>query len=98
MARFLITYQGMPHVDPAQAAQAREAFGNWLREAGDAVIDPGAPTNAVAHVASGSPVSLEIGGYSIVEAPSVAEVVELLETHPFVARGGTLQVNEPIAV
>jgi len=27
----------------------------------------------------------------------VAEVVKLLETHPFVARGGTLQVNEPIA-
>ena len=98
MARFLITYQGMPHVDPAQAEQAREAFGDWLRETGDAVVDPGAPTNAVAHVASGSPVSLEIGGYSIVEAPSVAEVVELLDTHPFVARGGTLQVNEPIAV
>jgi hypothetical protein len=97
MARFLITYQGMPHVDPAQMEQAREAFGNWLRETGDAVVDPGAPTNAVAHVALASPVSVEIGGYSIVEARSAAEVVKLLETHPFVARGGTLQVNEPMA-
>ena len=97
MAKFLITYLGMPHVDPAQMAQAREAFGDWLREAGDAVVDPGAPTNAVAHVASGSPVSAEIGGYSIIEAQSAADVVKILESHPFVARGGTLQVNEPIA-
>jgi hypothetical protein len=97
MAKFLITYHGMPHVDPAQMEQAREAFGTWLQEAGHAVVDPGAPTNAVAHVASGPPVSVEIGGYSIVEASSAAEVVKLLETHPFVARGGTLQVNAPIA-
>ena len=96
MPRYLVTYQGMPHVDPAQMEQAREAFGNWLRETGDAVVDPGAPTNAVAHVASGAPVRLEIGGYSIIEAPSEAEAVRLLETHPFVARGGTLQVNAPI--
>ena len=39
----------------------------------------------------------EIGGYSIVEADSPAHGVKLLETHPFVGRGGTLQVNEPIA-
>ena len=97
MARYLITYQGMPHVDPAQMEQAREAFGAWLREAGDAVVDPGAPTNAVAHVANGVPVTLELGGYSIIEAPSEADVVELLATHPFVARGGTLQVNAPVA-
>ena len=96
MPRYLITYQGMPHVDPAQTEQAREAFGNWLRETGDAVVDPGAPTNAVAHVASGVPVRLEIGGYSIIEAPSEAEAVRLLESHPFVARGGTLQVNAPV--
>jgi len=98
MSKFLITYQGMPHADPEEMEQAREAFGKWLREAGDAVVDPGAPTNAVAQVAEGSPVSVEIGGYSIVEAQSVADVVALLETHPFVTRGGTLQVNEPIAV
>ena len=96
MPRYLITYQGMPHVDPTQMEQAREAFGSWLLETGDAVVDPGAPTNAVAHVASGAPVRLEIGGYSIIEAPSEVEAVRLLETHPFVARGGTLQVNAPI--
>ena len=98
MPRYLITYQGMPHVDPTQMEQAREAFGNWLRETGDAVVDPGAPTNAVAHVASGEPVRLEIGGYSIIEAPTKDDAVKLLQNHPFVKRGGTLQLNQAIGV
>jgi hypothetical protein len=98
MPNFLITYRGLPHVDPAQMAQAREAFGNWLQQPGDAVLDPGRTDERSAHVAAGSPVAAEIGGYSIVEAESAADVVTLLQTHPFVARGGTLQVNEPVAI
>ena len=96
MARFLITYQGLSRMDPSQMAQAKEAFGKWLAQAGEAVIDPGAPTNPVAHVAQGAPTKAEIGGYSIIEVPSVDAAVKLLESHPFVGRGGTLQVNQAL--
>jgi hypothetical protein len=75
--------------------QARAAFGQWLQQAGSAVVDPGAPVHMVKQVASGTPTdAVEIGGYSIIEAPSLEAAESILQTHPFVGRGGTLQVNE----
>jgi len=40
----------------------------------------------------------EIGGYSILEASSVDEASRVRESHPFVAPGGTLQVNELVGL
>jgi hypothetical protein len=100
MAKFLVTYHGggMPH-DPEQVAQAKAAFQQWLSEQGDAVVDPGDPVNMVAQVSSGTPTApVEIGGYSIIEAPTKDDAVKLLQNHPFVRRGGTLQLNQAIGV
>jgi hypothetical protein len=100
MARFLITYHGgKPPADPAAAQQMKAAFGKWLQETGPAVIDAGAPVRGAANVSnSGAAPSADIGGYRIVEAPSVSAAVALLKAHPFVARGGTLQVWEPLSI
>jgi hypothetical protein len=88
----------MPN-DPALMAQAKAAFGKWVSEAGSALIDPGAPVHVVKLVSNGgAPVAADIGGYSIIEAPTVDEVARILQSHPFVARGGTLQVNEVLVV
>jgi len=95
MSKFLVTYHGpgMPH-DPDSVSKARAAFMTWLQGTGKAVIDPGAPVNRVSQVSSGNPTQpSEIDGYSIIEAESVQQVEALLRTHPFVARGGTLQVS-----
>ena len=100
MAKFLVTYHGggMPH-DPELVAQAKAAFQQWLSEQGDAVVDPGDPVNMVAQVSNGTPTSpVEIGGYSIIEAPTKDDAVKLLQNHPFVKRGGTLQLNQAIGV
>lgn len=96
LARFLITYHGpgMPS-DPATMEQAKAAFGKWVSEAGDAVVDPGAPVRMVTQVAASTATEpAEIGGYSIIEAESQDAAVGVLHSHPYVARGGTLQVNE----
>jgi hypothetical protein len=100
MARFIVIYRGseMPH-DPEIMAQAKAAFERWVEGVGDAVVDPGAPLRMVAQVSkgdAGDPV--EISGYSIIEAETADAAVALLQGHPFVARGGILQVNEPVAV
>jgi len=100
MARFLVTYhgQGMPD-DPELMEQARTAFVEWVGQAGDAIVDPGAPLMMVTQVSSGSPEdAVEIGGYSIIEADDVNAAAAILESHPYVGRGGTLQVNEILAV
>jgi hypothetical protein len=35
-----------------------------------------------------------IGGYTVIEAADVDAAVAVLRSHPFVARGATLQVDE----
>src|SRR5262249_46602860 len=100
MARYLVIYHGseMPH-DPEIMAQAKAAFESWVAEVGDAVVDPGAPLRMVAQVSKANADDpVDVNGYSIIEADSVEAVTELLQSHPFVARGGILQVNEPVAI
>jgi len=100
VARFLVTYHGgSPPADPEQAAQMHAAFEGWLAQAGEAVVDPGAPVRSLTQVATGTPApAVSLGGYSVIEAPSVERAEEVLRAHPFVARGGTLQLHEAIAV
>jgi hypothetical protein len=100
LSKFLVTYHGsgMP-TDPTQAEQARAAFGEWLTKAGRAVIDPGAPLRPGTQVSnSGATPSVVIAGYSVIEAANLEEAAEILKSHPFVTRGGTLQLDEAIAV
>lgn len=98
MAKFLVTYHGAGHPDPAEMESARKDFMAWLGNAGSAVADPGAPVGFAGQVSTGepSPVS-DIIGYSIMEGDSVEAMKELLASHPFVARGGTLQINQAMA-
>src|SRR5215212_1123820 len=100
MSKFLVTYHGsgMPD-DPAMMEQADQAFGSWVMGAGDAIVDPGAPVQMVTQVSSGdSAEGADIGGYSIIQAVSVEDGTVVLASHPFVARGGTLQVNQVLEV
>ena len=96
MAKYLVTYHGSAAPsDPAMLEQVKAAFGRWLQEAGGAVVDPGAPVRLVKQVANGTPSAVvDIGGYSIIEAPSLEVAARIQHTHPFVGRDGTLQVNE----
>ncbi len=100
MARFLVTYHGsgMPD-DPELMEQAKQGFLAWVGQAGSAIVDPGAPLQMVRQVSSGSPETpVEIGGYSIIEADDADAAAAVLQSHPYVARGGTLQVNQVLAV
>jgi hypothetical protein len=100
MSRFLITYHGsgMPD-DPELMEQAKAAFGNWVAGAGDAIVDPGAPVQMVKQVANdGATDAVQIGGYSIIQADNADAAAAVLSSHPYVARGGTLQVNQILEV
>ena len=100
MARYLLIYHGseMPH-DPDAMAQAKAAFDQWVGEVGSAILDPGAPVHMVAQVSkAGSNNPVDVNGYSLIEADSSDDAVELLQSHPFVGRGGILQVNEFVAI
>jgi hypothetical protein len=102
MAKYLVTYHGggMPaNPDPEMMKQVKAAFVAWVTQAGKVVVDPGAPVRTVTRVSKGAPApQAEIGGYSILQGDSLEAVQAVLEKHPFVGRGGTLQVSEILAV
>jgi hypothetical protein len=102
MPTFLITYHGAG--DPPASAEAREqmmtAFGAWVASVGDHLIDPGAPLGpsrsvSAAGVTDGG--TAHVDGYSLIKADDLDTAAGLVKNHPFVSRGGTLQVSEAVA-
>ena len=101
MARYLVTYHGseMSH-DPEAIARAREAFVAWADQVGTAVlVDQGTPVVSRRSLAADGvhegAAEGEVLGWSVVEAPSPDAAVDALREHPFLTRGGVLQVCEP---
>jgi hypothetical protein len=104
MPSYLITYHGGPGMpaDPEAAQKMLAAFQAWVGEVGTAMRDPGAPLAAAKTVSADSEVDgqagAQIGGYTLIEAEDLAEAVSLVRSHPFLSRGGSLQVNEAVSV
>jgi hypothetical protein len=102
MPRFLVTYHGggMPESEEGRQ-QAMAAFGAWVGAAGKALVDPGAPLGPSRTVSAGSVTdgraSEPFNGYSIVEAADLDGAIDLVRSHPYVERGGSLQVSEAVA-
>jgi hypothetical protein len=101
MTKFLVTYHGAgaPSTE-AEKQQAMPAFMAWVNDVGNAVVDPGAPLGASVVV---STAGVEAGtatgpaaGYSILEADDLEAAAELVRSHPFVGRGGSLQVSQTV--
>ncbi len=103
MATFLITYHGgggMP-----DSAEGREkmmaAFQAWAASVGDAMIDPGAPLGPRKSVTSDgvsdAAADETLGGYTLISADSLDHAVDAVKDHPFVGRGGTLQVSQVVS-
>jgi hypothetical protein len=103
MPTYLVTYHGGG--GPPPSAEAREqmmaAFGAWVASVGDHMVDPGAPLGAAKTVSpegvSDHGTEATIGGYSLIRADDLDTAVVLVKNHPFVARGGSLQVSEAVA-
>ena len=102
MPTYLVSYHGGG--GPPPSAEAREqmmaAFGAWVASVGDHMVDPGAPlgpskTVSPEGVSDGG--AAGIGGYSLISADDLDAAVVLVKNHPFVARGGSLQVSEAVA-
>jgi hypothetical protein len=101
MARFLITYHAgdMPQ-DRESIAQARRAFTQWAARTGAALADVGAPVRSATTISSDGihdgALAEPFMGWSVIEAEDGKAAVRLLADHPFISRGGILQLSEPI--
>jgi hypothetical protein len=104
MPTYLVTYHGgagMPS-DPVAVQQMVAAFQAWVAEVGPAMRDPGAPLAAAKTVSADGEADgqqgASIGGCTTLEAGNLDEAVGLVRSHPFLARGGSLQVSEAVSV
>jgi len=103
MPKFLVTYHGSNAPRDAESmAKARDAFMHWASNAGPALVDPGAPIAASRTVSGhGTKDGVADGpfnGWSVIEAADLDAAAKLLSDHPFIGRGGVLQVNAPAAI
>jgi hypothetical protein len=101
MTKFLVTYHGGQQPDsPEAAGQMMAAFMAWSQKTGGALVDPGAPLGLAKVVSSDAVIDGAAegpcGGYSIIEADDLDAAVALVTDHPFVGRGGSLQVSTAI--
>jgi len=103
MPTFLITYHGAMEMPPSPEAreQMMSAFMSWAGSVGDGMVDPGSPLGPSKVVTSAGAedgkVESEIDGYTIIKADSLDDAVAAVRSHPFLSRGGTLQVSEAVA-
>ncbi|GAB3277284.1 hypothetical protein GCM10027449_16850 [Sinomonas notoginsengisoli] len=96
MTRFLITYHGMPYPTAEVITSSRGPLKAWCeKNLGRAMVDFGTPLFIAGQVSEGEPMpSVDINGYTIIEARSADEARTMLENHPYIARGATIQINE----
>jgi hypothetical protein len=104
MKKYLVLYRSpvsaaeqMARSTPEQGKKMMEAWMAWAGRAGKAIVDMGSPTNSVAHVSGGN-LSGFIGGFSILQAESTDGVKKVLEGHPHLAMGGSIEVLELMPV
>jgi hypothetical protein len=106
MKKFILLYKGpmsaeeqMANATPEQAKAGMDAWMAWSKKAGSAIVDLGAPLGRGASVKKGSveKASGGVGGYSILQAPSIDAINQLLVDHPhFMIPGATIEVLEAL--
>ena len=103
MARYLITYLGGDAPESEEAGKRQfEAYMKWLSGLGDAAVSPANPImhthtiNPDGSVDSGGQTGMS--GFTIVEADTLDDAMEMAAGCPFLEIGGSLEVSELMAM
>lgn len=107
MPNFLYIYhapplpEGTPERTPAEVEASMKPWFEWRERVGAGMVDFGAPTAGGQRVSpSGTtPSTLQVVGYSIVEAADIDAAIALTDGHPHLAwPGGEIEVHEVMAL
>lgn len=101
MPKYLIVYLGgNPPNSPEEGKKHFEAYKNWLKSLGEALISPANPlknTHTIDPDRQVTPGSrMAMSGYTIIEADSIEEAIKISKSCPFLDIGGTLEISELI--
>jgi hypothetical protein len=91
MKKFIVLYhapvgatESMAKTSPEDAKKNMEPWMAWAQKCGDALVDIGTPLGNARKVTKGgsSENKNSVVGFSVVQAPSMDEAVQLLQDHP----------------
>ena len=96
MKKFLVLYkasteafqQMMKTATPEQQKAGMDAWMSWSTRAGSSIVDMGGPLGKSLRVAKGgavSPITNDLGGYSIMQAESKEALAASMKEHPHFA-------------
>jgi len=109
MSKYLVLYRAegalsgmsvaemMANSTPEQMEAGMALWRAWYQKAGSAVIDLGAPLDKSTMVTggAGAPSKTSITGYTLLQAASLEEALDLVKDHPhFHAPGSSVQILE----
>lgn len=100
MAKYLFVYHGAKRpTNEAEIKKTMDAWGAWFGSMGAAVIDGGNPVGKSSTVHSNGSVTDDgganpVGGYSLIEAPSLKDALAKAKGCPILANGGSIEVAE----
>ena len=108
MKKFLVLYKApssafeqMKNATPEQQKAGMDSWMAWSKKAGSSIVDLGAPLGKSLRVTKGgaSPVTNDLGGFSILQAESKEALAKVLEGHPhFTMPDGTVEVVEMMPI
>jgi hypothetical protein len=107
MKKFIVIYHApkeavaaMANVSPEDAKKGMEPWFEWQKKVGSGMVDMGTPLgNGMRVTKSGTaPSDKEVVGYSILQAGSMDEAVEMLKNHPHLdwVDGCSVEVHESL--
>ena len=105
MAKFVLLYSGgsMPETETEQA-EVLQAWTTWYNELGSAVVDPGNPFTPMAKsimsdgTVSDGPIGIPASGYTIIEADSLDEAIDMARDCPVLESGAHISAYETFNV
>ena len=106
MTKFMVLYRStvsaqeqMAGATPEQGQAGMDAWMAWAGKAGDAIVDLGAPLSDAAWVGPASAAdSMHITGFSILQAESADALTAILDGHPHLDMGGSIEVLEFLVI
>ncbi len=98
MSKFVYVFTGgTMAATPAEQEAVMQEWGAWFGTIGSAVLEQGNPFGASATVSStGVTPGAPAGGYTVIDADSLADAGEKAKGCPVLANGGTVEVYEAL--
>ncbi len=109
MKKFLVLYRASPSsfeqmkkATPEQQKQGMDAWTNWSKKSASSIVDMGGPLGKSLRVNKGgstSPVTNDLGGYSVMQAESKEALAATMREHPhFMMPDSSIEIVELIPI